>query len=56
MLYDKLGAKAYLGWLHGLGVEYVVLSHAPPDYSARGEAALLRSGRLGLPVFQAPRR
>ena len=27
---------------------YVVLSDAPPDYSARGEARLLRSGRAGL--------
>ena len=40
VLYDKLGAKAYLAWLRGLGVKYVVLSHAPPDYSARGEARL----------------
>ncbi|MDX6465512.1 MAG: hypothetical protein QOI27_552, partial [Gaiellaceae bacterium] len=53
VLYGKLGAKAYLGWLHGLGVKYVVLSGAPPDYSARGEARLLRSGHSGLtPVMQ----
>ena len=52
MLYSKLGAKAYLAWLRGLGVRYVVLSSAPPDYSARAEAALLASGRAGLqPVF-----
>src|SRR5881394_1730459 len=55
VLYDHLGPRAYLGWLHGLGVEYVVLSNAPPDYSARGEADLLRSGRSGLHrVFATP--
>ena len=49
------GAKAYLSWLHGLGVKYVVLSDATPDYSARGEARLLRSGRSGLTaVFLTP--
>ena len=53
LLYDELGAGAYLRWLHGLGVRYVVLTNAPPDFSARGEAALLRSGRSGLrPVFR----
>jgi hypothetical protein len=48
VLYDKLGAHAYLGWLRSLGVKYVVLSHAAPDYSARGEAALIQSGRSQL--------
>ncbi|HEX3225436.1 MAG TPA: hypothetical protein VHQ89_05030 [Gaiellaceae bacterium] len=48
ILYDKLGAKAYLTWLRGLGVEYVVLPHASTDYSARSEAKLVRSGRAGL--------
>ena len=52
VLYSKLGAKAYLAWLRGLGVKYVVLSAAPPDYSARAEAALVSGGRAGLvPVF-----
>ena len=52
VLYSKLGAAAYLGWLRGLGVKYVVLSAAPPDYSARAEAALVSGGRAGLePVF-----
>ena len=52
LLYSKLGATAYLGWLRGLGVKYVVLSDAPPDYSARAEAALVSGGRAGLvPVF-----
>src|SRR2546423_351074 len=48
-LYSKLGPRAYLHWLRGLGVGYVVLAtHAPLDYSARAEAALVRSGRVGL--------
>jgi hypothetical protein len=55
VLYDELGPAAYLGWLRGLGVRYVVLTNAPSDYSAKGEAALLRSGRSGLrAVFRAP--
>jgi hypothetical protein len=49
LLYDKtLGARAYDRWLRGLGVRYVVLSDATPDYSARREAALIRRGRSGL--------
>jgi hypothetical protein len=48
VLYDTLGPRAYLAWLHRLGVRYVVLTNAPVDYSARGEARLLRSGRSGL--------
>ncbi len=53
LLYDDLAPRAYLGWLRQLGVRYVVLANAPTDYSARGEAALLRSGRSGLlPVFR----
>ena len=53
LLYDRNARGARLrSWLRGLGVRYVVLSDAPPDYSARGEAALIRSGRSGLkPVF-----
>ena len=34
--------------MHALGVRYVVLTDAPLDYSARGEARLIRSGRSGL--------
>src|SRR5262249_23331142 len=48
VLYSPLGPHAYLRWLHGLGIRYVVLTGAPPDYSARGEARLLASGRSGL--------
>jgi hypothetical protein len=54
VLYDKLGPEAYVSWLRRLGVRYVVLTDAPVDYSARGEAALLRSGRTPLrPVFKS---
>jgi hypothetical protein len=53
VLYSNLGPGAYLRWLRGLGVGYVVLPSAPLDYSARAEAALVRSGRAGLrPVFR----
>jgi hypothetical protein len=48
VLYDQLGPKTYLNWLDGLGVRYVVLAHATPDYSSQGEAALVQSGRLHL--------
>ena len=53
ILYDPLHRRAYLAWLHGLGVRYVVLPNVPLDYSALNEAKLLRSGRSGLePVFR----
>ena len=56
ILYSRLGPEAYLGWLRRLGVRFVVLTRAPSDYSARGEARLLRSGRSGLrPVLLTPR-
>ncbi len=48
ILYGKFGPKAYRAWLQRLAVRYVVLTDAPPDYSARAEAALLRSGSSGL--------
>ena len=48
LLYNRFGARAYRGWLRSLGVRYVVLTAAPPDYSAEAEASLLRSGRSGL--------
>jgi hypothetical protein len=52
VLYRRLGAAAYRAWLRRMGAAYVVLTDAPVDYSSRGEAALLRSGRSGLePVF-----
>lgn len=56
VLYGELGPIAYLEWLRGLGVRYVVLTDAAPDYSARAEAALVRSGRSGLrPVMRSAR-
>lgn len=56
LLYDQqLGQGAYRRWLRSLGVRYVVLSDAPPDYSSRAEAQLLRSGASGLRVvFRGP--
>jgi hypothetical protein len=53
LLYSKLGPRAYLRWLHSLGVGYVVLANVPPDYSSVAEAKLVRGGRSGLlPVFR----
>ena len=55
VLYSRFGPQAYLSWLRSLGVRYVVLTEAPVDYSARGEARLLTSGRSKLrPVFWSP--
>ena len=49
-----LTARAYDEWLRGLGVRYVVLSDATPDYSSRQEAQLIRRGKSGLlPVFRS---
>jgi hypothetical protein len=50
VLYHHPDSHAYLRWLRGLGVRYVVLTDAPPDYSSQAESALLRSGRSGLAV------
>jgi hypothetical protein len=48
LLYGKPGGRAYRSWLRGLGVDYVVLTAAPVDYSARREAALLTARTSGL--------
>ena len=54
VLYGTPTAGTYLAWLRSLGVEYVLLANAPPDYSSRAEAALVRSGRARLvPVFRS---
>jgi hypothetical protein len=45
---DELARGAYLQWLRSLGIRYVVLTDAPPDYSARAEANLLRGRGSGL--------
>jgi hypothetical protein len=55
VLYRKLSPAAYLRWLRELGVQYVVLANAPPDYSSQREARLVRSGRARLRrVFATP--
>jgi hypothetical protein len=41
ILYRRFTATEYVAWLHSLGVAYVVLSDAPPDPSARREAAIV---------------
>ncbi|HEY3962779.1 MAG TPA: hypothetical protein VGL84_09650 [Gaiellaceae bacterium] len=55
LLYDStLGKQTYDTWLRSLGVQYVVISDATPDYSSRLEAQLIRSGHSGLlPVFRS---
>jgi hypothetical protein len=55
LLYDpKLNGRDYERWLRELGVRYVVISDATPDYSSRLEAQLIRQRRSGLvPVFRA---
>jgi hypothetical protein len=50
LLYRPLTAQSYLAWLRTMAVRYVVLPDATLDYTAHGEAALLRSGRAGLRV------
>jgi len=50
LLYDTLDSGSYVAWLRWLGVRYVLLTDAPPDYSALREAALLRGGHSGLHV------
>jgi hypothetical protein len=46
----------YVAWLRRLGVQYVVLTDSPPDYSSRREAKLVRSGDTGLRKVFASRR
>jgi hypothetical protein len=48
ILYAQPRPRTYVRWLRRLSVRYVVLTSATPDYSARAEAKLLRSGRSGL--------
>jgi hypothetical protein len=55
VLYDDLAPQAYVKWLRSLGVRYVVLTKAAPDYSARGEARLVGGPRSPLSaVFRSP--
>ena len=44
---ETLTPRSYETWLRRTGVRYVFLPDDPLDYSARNEAALLRSGALG---------
>jgi hypothetical protein len=48
LLYHHFTAAEYGGWLRRLGVEYVVLTDAPPDHTSRREARLVRNGHAGL--------
>ena len=48
LLYRPYTAAEYVAWLRRLGVAYVVLTDAPPDFTSRREAALVRSGKAGL--------
>ena len=41
LFYSRPDPDAYLAWLHRLSVRYVVLTTAPPDYSARAESKLV---------------
>jgi hypothetical protein len=63
LLYDELGPGSYVRWLRSMGVRYVLLTSARPDYSARAEAALVRGPRspligvfrtLELTVYEVP--
>lgn len=47
-LYNRLTPRTYQGWMRRTGIRYVLLPDDPLDYTARNEAALLRSGRSGL--------
>lgn len=52
LFYDShVGARGYAKWLRANAVHYVVLPDAKLDYSARGEAALIRRG----PSYLVPR-
>lgn len=51
-LYGDLTRESYLRWLHRLGVGFVVLTDAAPDYSAEREATLLGGGQSGLRLVQ----
>jgi hypothetical protein len=48
VLYDELGPSSYLRWLRSMGVRYVLLTTADPDYSARAEAELVGGPRSPL--------
>jgi hypothetical protein len=56
LLYRRRYTPAqYVSWLRRLGVQYVVLTDSPPDYSSRREAKIVRSGETGLTKVFASR-
>ena len=48
LLYRRFTPVQYVDWLRRLGVAYVVLTNAPPDYTSRREAKLVRTGETVL--------
>ena len=49
LLYARRYTPAqYVAWLRRLGVQYVVLTESPTDFTSRREAKLVRSGDAGL--------
>jgi len=52
LLYRRFTAAEYVDWLRSLGVAYVVLSDAPPDFSSRREAAIVPTALRR--VFSSP--
>ena len=52
-LYHHFSPAAYVNWLHRLGIAYVVVSTATPDFSAAEEARIVRDGRAGLVLVES---
>lgn len=44
----RFTAAEYVAWLRRMGVAYVVVTDAPPDYTSRHEAKLVRLGDTGM--------
>jgi hypothetical protein len=55
ILYEAFGPERYVAWLRALGVRYVVLAHAPADFSSEAESSLLRSDHAPLGIAFATR-
>lgn len=52
-LYHRFTPSAYGAWLHRLGIAYVVLSKATPDFSATEEARIVGDGAAGLSLVES---
>ncbi len=52
-LYHHFTTTTYVAWLHRLGVAYVVISTANPDFSAAEEARIVRDGAAGLILVES---